>query len=112
MEAGLLRDIDTHKITTPEHWALLMMPTVYGKIEVSYDLIMGDQVVTPSYAPHCVNDVSAGCHPVLVSFAEHLVETDTGPAEARKIAQLLETSTGFSDDLSDDLIEEEAWEYI
>ena len=32
MEGGLLRDIFSHKITTPEHWNMLMMPTVYPKV--------------------------------------------------------------------------------
>jgi hypothetical protein len=56
-----MRDIFTHKITTPEHWYMLMMPTVYGKDDVAYDKIVGDQVVTPTYDPHCVNDVSGSC---------------------------------------------------
>ena len=66
MEGGLLRDIFTHKITTPYHWSLLMMPTVYSKSEVAYDKIIGNATVTPAYDPHCVSDVSGGCEPVQV----------------------------------------------
>ena len=50
-----MRDIFTHKITTPEHWYMLMMPTVYTRAELDYDLVVGaDTIVTPSYDPHCV----------------------------------------------------------
>ena len=108
MEEGLLRDMFTHKITTPEHWDMLMQPTVYTKEEMAYDRIVGkDTVVTPSYDPHCVNDVSGGCHPVQVISAERLVQPDTGPIEGRKIANLL-NHTG----IAEYVIEEEVWECI
>ena len=43
-----MRDMFNHKTTTPEHWNRLMMPTVYTKTEMDYDLIVGnDTVVTP-----------------------------------------------------------------
>ena len=29
MEGGLMRDIFTHNITTPEHWYMLMLPIIY-----------------------------------------------------------------------------------
>ena len=58
MEGGLLRDIFTHKITTNYHWNLLMMPTVYSKSEVAYDLIIGNQTVSPQFDPNCVKKVS------------------------------------------------------
>ena len=103
-----MRDIFTHKITTPEHWYMLMQPTIYRREELRYDLIVGDQVVTPTYDPHCVNDVSGGCHPVQIISGERLVKADTGIAENRKIAQTLENIKG----VSDYLIEEEAWECI
>ncbi len=110
MEEGLLRDMFTHKITTPEHWYMLIQPTVYTKEEMAYDLIVGKKdttIVTPSYDPHCVNDVSEGCHPVQVISAERLVESDTGPIEGRKIATVL-NHTG----IAEYVIEEEAWECI
>lgn len=105
MEGGLLRDMFTKKITTPKHWNMLMMPTAYTKEEMAYDLIVGNQTVIPSYDPHCVNDVSGGCHPVQVISAEKLVDTSTGPSEGLKIARVLQNKTG----VSDFLIEEEAW---
>ncbi len=42
-----MRDMFTHKITTPEHWNMLMMPTVYTIDELDYDLVVGNKVVTP-----------------------------------------------------------------
>jgi len=103
-----MRDIFTHQITTPEHWYMLMQPTIYRREELRYDLIVGDQVVTPTYDPHCVNDVSGGCHPVQIISGERLAKADTGIAEGRKIAQTLENIKG----VSDSLIDEEAWECI
>lgn len=108
MEAGLMRDMFSHKITTPEHWYMLMQPTAYTKEEMAYDLIVGDTEVTPSYDPHCVTDVSGGCEPVEIISAERLVETDTGPEENRKIGTALLNKHGFEEDL----IPEDAWECI
>ena len=106
---GLMRDMFTHKITTPEHWYLLMRPEANHKDLMTYDLIVGnDTIVTPSYDPHCIDDISGGCEPVEIISAERLVETDTGPAEGRKIAKLLESSIG----VKDYLIPEDAYECI
>ena len=81
MEEGLLRDIFTHKITTQKHWDMLTVPTAYSKEEVAYDVVVGnDTVVSPTYDPHCLNDVSGECHPVQVIIAERLVKAATGPA--------------------------------
>ena len=99
----------THKITTPEHWYLLMRPEANHKALMTYDLIVGnDTIVTPSYDPHCLNDISGGCEPVEIISAERLVKPDTGPAEGLKIARLLETSIG----VKDYLIPEDAYECI
>ena len=102
-----MRDMFTHKITTPEHWwvsellpftsqafvptssltfertssrrYMLMEPTGYQKEELAYDLVVGnDTVVTPSYDPHCTNgDMTDGCEPVAVLSAEKLRITDS-----------------------------------
>jgi len=81
MEEGLLRDIFTHKITTQKHCDMLMQPTAYSKDEVAYDVVVGNNtVVTSTYDPHCLNDVSGECHPVQVIIAERLVKAATGPA--------------------------------
>lgn len=108
MEAGLLRDIFTHKITTQEHWNLLMMPTVYPKSSITYELIVGDQVVTPTYDPHCVEDVSGGCEPIAIISAEKLADYDEGPAETRKIAQVLMNN----EKMAQWVISEDAWHCV
>ena len=86
-----MRDIFTHKITTPEHWNMLMIPGGYKREELDYDLVVGpDTVVTPSYDPHCVNrDVTDGCEPVDVISAEKLRDYTEGPAETARIANVL-----------------------
>lgn len=106
MEAGLMRDMFTKKITTPEHWNMLMRPEGYTKAELAYDLVVGnDTEVTPSYDPHCMNDVSDGCHPIKIISAEKLVELSTGPDEGRKIADVIKNKPG----VEDYMISEEAW---
>ena len=108
MEEGLLRCMFTNKITTPEHWTMLMKPTVYTKEEMAYDRIVGlDANVTASYDPHCINDLS-NCHPLKIISGEKLVDVNDGPAEGRKIAETLVGRKG----VEDWLIEEEAWRCI
>ena len=103
---GLMRDMFTTKITTPEHWYMLMQPTRYKVSELDYDLVVGpDTVVEPSYDPHCIRDVKYGCRPVEIISAEKLIAHNTGRGESRKLAKLLQNSAGFEDWL----IEEEAW---
>ncbi|KAL7527898.1 hypothetical protein ACHAXR_005050 [Thalassiosira sp. AJA248-18] len=110
MEGGLMRDMFTHKITTPEHWNMLMMPTKYTRAELDYDLVVGnDTVVTPSYDPHCDNgDVTGGCEPVAVISAEKLRDYSEGRAETAAIANVLhnDARTGQY------VIAEEAWDCI
>ena len=109
MEGGLMRCIFTHKITTPKHWYMLMMPTKYTRAELDYDLVVGNNtIVTPSYDPHCVHDVSGGCHPIQIISGEKLVDHTTGPEEGKKIANVLKGRVG----IQDYLIEEEAWKCI
>ena len=108
MEEGLLRDIFTHKITTQKHCDMLMQPTAYSNDEVAYDVVVGNNtVVTSTYDPHCLNDVSGECHPVQVIIAERLVKAATGPAEARKIA-LVMNHTG----IAEYVLDEEVWQCI
>ena len=110
MEGGLMRDIFTHKITTPEHWNMLMIPGGYKREELDYDLVVGpNTVVTPSYDPHCINgDVTDGCEPVDVISAEKLRDYTEGPAETARIANVLlnDARTGQY------VIAQEAWDCI
>mmetsp|Transcript_4278 Transcript_4278/g.8230 ORF Transcript_4278/g.8230 Transcript_4278/m.8230 type:complete len:255 (+) Transcript_4278:42-806(+) len=69
---------------------MLMMPTVYTLAELDYDLVVGDDEVTPSYDPHCDNgDVTDGCKPVAIISAEKLQDYAEGPAETARIANVL-----------------------
>ena len=108
-----MRDIFTHKITTPKHWYMLMMPTVYTRAELDYDLVVGaDTIVTPSYDPHCVPGdpwyVTDGCEPVAVISAEKLRDYTQGKAETSNIANVL-----LNDDrMGQYVIDPEAWDCI
>jgi len=109
MEGGLMRDMFTNKITTPEHWNMLMMPTVYTKAEMDYDLIVGNAAVTPSYDPHCTNgDISGGCQPVAIISAEKLRDYTDGPAETALIASVLNND----DRTGQYVIAQNAWDCI
>ena len=105
-----MRDIYTHKITTPHHWNMLMMPTVYTRFEVDYDTIVGaNTVVTPNYDPHCANgDVSGGCEPVAILSAEKLTNLTVGATETERIANVLlnDARTGQY------VIDPEAWNCV
>lgn len=79
----------THKITTPEHYNMLMMPYNFKREELDYDLVVGaDTVVTPTYDPHC-QMVTNGCKPVAVFSTEKLLSYSEGPAETASIANIL-----------------------
>eukprot|EP00985_Skeletonema_marinoi_P020031 scaffold11712_cov111-Skeletonema_marinoi.AAC.2 len=93
MEDGLLRDMFTHKTTTKEHWDMLMMPTVYTRAELDYDLVVGaDTVVEDAYDPHCAT-VTEGCAPVAVVSAENLRDYSRGKAETDLIGNVLKRNS-------------------
>ena len=102
-----MRDIFTHKLTTPEHWHMLMLPTAYSKDELEYRLFVSNETaVEPSYDPHCGNgEITDGCEPKAVISAEKLVDYGEGPAETAKIARVL-----LNDDrMGQFVIAPEAW---
>ena len=107
-EGGLMRDMFTHKITTAEHWNMLMMPTVYSRDELDYDRVVGRNTrVTPTYDPHCADgDVTQGCQPVAVISAEVLRDYTEGPSETAKIANVLNTD----ERMQPFVIAQEAWD--
>ncbi|KAL3793420.1 hypothetical protein HJC23_001868 [Cyclotella cryptica] len=110
MEGGLMRDYITHKITTPEHWNMLMKATMYSRKELEYDVVVGpDTVVPPSYDPHCEDgDISGGCQPVLVVSAEKLRDYTNGPSETELIANLMRANPK----MSPYVIDREAWNCV
>ena len=92
MEGGLKRDVFTHKITTSEHWDMLMMPKIYTKAEVDYNTVIGSKTIVPTSDFHCVSDngqISTGCEPIAVISFEKLQDEIEGPDETRKIAGAL-----------------------
>mmetsp|Transcript_18541 Transcript_18541/g.21397 ORF Transcript_18541/g.21397 Transcript_18541/m.21397 type:complete len:712 (+) Transcript_18541:74-2209(+) len=108
MEGGLMRDMFSHNVTTLDQWKLATLPNFFTKFEMRFGRFVDEnEVVDPSYDPMCAT-LSMGCYPVLVIDPLKLVDPDYGPAEARKLAQLVKGSKGFEDWM----IEEEAWECI
>lgn len=105
-----MRDMFTHKITTPQHWNMLIVPTAWTRAELEYDLIVGaDTVVLPSYDPHCVNvDISGGCEPVAVISAEKLRDDIEGKNETAAIANILRNDPR----MGQYVIEPETWDCI
>ena len=118
MEGGLYRDIFSHRfvvlflfdryccahrssrpiplrITTAEHWNRVVKPGAYTAEERDFDLVVGNATVTPTYDPHCSNDVSEGCTPKALISSEDLQDHQRGPLETNKIgnALLAEEST-------------------
>lgn len=110
MEGGLMRDIHTHQITTPEHWEMLVKYTYkYSREELEYNHVVGNQTVTPSYDPNCLGSkVTDGCAPAAVISAEKLRDYTEGPQETTKIANVL-----LNDDRTGQyVIAPEAWDCI
>ena len=68
-----MRDMFTHKITTPHHWNMIMTPTAYTRAQLDYDLVVGNVTVTPAYDPMCAT-VTDGCAPAAV-----ISESDAWP---------------------------------
>jgi len=108
MEAGLMRDMFNHKLTVPGQWQMSILPNYFTKHEMRHGRFVDeDEIVTPSYDPMCAT-LSEGCYPQLVIDPVKLVDPLYGPAEARKIAQMINGTEGFHEWM----IEEEAWECI
>jgi len=108
MENGLMRDMFNHEVTTPEHWRKLLLPHHYTKEELRYKWYVHDpENLTPYYDPMC-DTIAMGCYPARIISAEKLVVNETGPAEGRKIAELINGKEGFDNWM----IDEEAWECI
>lgn len=126
MQSGLMRDIFNHNKTVAAHWDMLMKPGAYSRdeLEAAFDEMVTarldkGEIISGEYDPHCAmsgngdvatrsNEITAGCHPIKIISAELLVQNDTGPAETRKIAELLSNHEG----MKEYVIEEDAWDCI
>eukprot|EP00551_Chaetoceros_affinis_P006475 CAMPEP_0203662092 /NCGR_PEP_ID=MMETSP0090-20130426/179_1 /ASSEMBLY_ACC=CAM_ASM_001088 /TAXON_ID=426623 /ORGANISM="Chaetoceros affinis, Strain CCMP159" /LENGTH=716 /DNA_ID=CAMNT_0050524837 /DNA_START=368 /DNA_END=2518 /DNA_ORIENTATION=- len=108
MESGLQRDMFNHKMTLPTQWKIAILPNFFTKFEMRHGRFVDEnETVTPSYDPMCAT-LTKGCYPVLIVDPEKLVDPILGPAEARKVALVVNGTEGFDDWM----IEEEAWECL
>ena len=106
IQAGLMRDLISHRGTTPDHWIKFMTPGNYTTYELSFEAHHADNdEITPSYDPNCVIKVSGGCTPVNIISGERLLDPLTGPGETQKIGESLKGKQG----ISEYLINDKAW---
>jgi hypothetical protein len=97
MEAGLMRDMFNHKLTVPGQWQMSILPNYFTKHEMRHGRFVDEnEIVPPSYDPMCAT-LSQGCYPVLIVDPDKLVDPQYGPAEARKIAKLVNGTEGFDE---------------
>ena len=82
-----------------------MRPEFYSRSEQEAAFV---PTTVENYDDLCVSSVTNGCQPVKAISAEKLVQHDTGPAESRKIAEVLLNHEG----MAEYVIEEVAWECI
>ena len=97
---GILRDYFDHKLTTPEHFAKLRKPELYTYGELQWDVNNCEDTanIEIAYDTVCAPDVTEDCVPKLIISAERMMANETGHAENRKLAELLENTGGFGDE--------------
>jgi hypothetical protein len=92
-----MRDMFTHEMTLEGQWKMAILPNFFTKHEMRFGRFVDEgEEVTPSYDPMC-DTLSQGCYPVLVIDPAKLVDPDYGPAESRKLAQLVNGTEGFDE---------------
>ena len=97
-----MRDMFNHELTIPAQWQMATLPNYFTKYEIRHGRFVDkDETVAHSYDPMCAT-LSEGCYPVLIIDPAKLVEPDYGPAEARKMAELVKGSEGFEDWMIED----------
>mmetsp|Transcript_10024 Transcript_10024/g.18277 ORF Transcript_10024/g.18277 Transcript_10024/m.18277 type:complete len:339 (+) Transcript_10024:816-1832(+) len=98
MEGGLMRDMFSHGITSPEHFAMEMNPRSNTRADLEgYYLTnvapgIADGSIVESYDVHCDPSnprITSGCEPVAVISAEKLRDPARGPKETEAIANVL-----------------------
>jgi len=107
MEGGLLRDVFSHNITTPEHMEGLMSPSIYSEAELT--MYKGEQTdVTPHWDKHCASydgntpDMS-DCRPVTIASYENIIDPLKGPEEIARLAAVIKDKPGV------DVTPESSW---
>ena len=106
MEGGLMRDMFNHELTIPTQWFIATLPNFFTKFEMRHGRFVDaneTDSLTHSYDPMCAT-LTKGCYPVLVIDPAALVDHTDGPAEGRKIAELINGTVGFDGEW---MIEEE-----
>jgi len=111
MEGGLLRDIFTHDLTTPEHFHRLMSPSVYSEAELR---VWQSQLtdVQPAYDINCKGDDKkmADCKPTAIASYERMMDPSTGPQEVAKFTSVIEGKAGIN--FVDEALRQCAWEQV
>mmetsp|Transcript_14667 Transcript_14667/g.20937 ORF Transcript_14667/g.20937 Transcript_14667/m.20937 type:complete len:441 (+) Transcript_14667:153-1475(+) len=94
MEGGLMRDIFTHELTTPEHWSKLVLgPTVYPEPQLRASQAALPRDLPFTYDPHCIADLP-GCQTMAIASLEKIMDPVTGPDEVAKFSSVLENKIG------------------
>ena len=92
-----MRDMFSHNLTVPGQWKMAILPNFFTKHEMRFGRFVDPgETVTPSYDPMC-DTLADGCYPVQVIDPVKLVDHAYGPAEARKLAELINGTDGFED---------------
>ena len=113
---GIQRDYFDHKLTTPEHWHLLREPELwtYGELQWDVNNCETDRPVTNiTYDSICDPELSTfDCHAKLVISAERFMSNETGLAENRKIAMLLNETGGVNEYLTNETTWDCIWDSL
>jgi len=113
---GIQRDYFDHKLTTPEHWHLLREPELwtYGELQWDVNNCETDGPVTNiTYDSICDPELSTfDCHAKLVISAERFMANETGLAENRKIAMLLNETGGVNEYLTNETTWDCIWDSL
>jgi len=111
MEGGIMRDIQSHELTTFEHFKRQMQPGPYTESGKAFQDFVGNVTVQPELDDHCIVDMPNGaCEPIAVVSIDRLMDPVKGYAEQAKLAAAVEGKQGI------DVIAEEArdciWEEV
>ena len=92
-----MRDMFNHEKTIESQWQMSILPNFFTKHEVRHGRFVTElNGVTGSYDPMCAT-LSKGCYPVLILDPEKLADPEYGPAESRKLAQVVNGTEGFDE---------------
>jgi len=101
MDNGLLRDIFTHDLTSPEYMDGIMNPSIYTQAELE-SFQRGLSVVNATFDKHCVEDAEGVegdmpyCMPVAIVSYEKLMQESTGPTEVGKLAAVIQNQASMN----------------